>query len=124
QVYVPSAGASAEALMQGQLAAQRQAAYRARIADFDAQIAHGEATLAAAKSEEEGLSQRLDGLQEIDEMHASLFKAGNGSRLSFLQGRDLSFDTKVALARVRGQHAETTQMIDQTRAEKQNYIED
>ncbi|MGV8854204.1 MAG: HlyD family type I secretion periplasmic adaptor subunit [Devosia sp.] len=124
EVYTPPAGASAEALMQGRLAAQRQAAYQARIADFDAQIAHGEATLVAAASEEQVLSQRLDGLQEIDQMHASLFEAGNGSRLSFLQGRDLSFDTKVALARVRGQHAETTQMIHQTQSEKQNYVED
>lgn len=124
KVYAPPPGASAEALMQGQLAAQRKAAYDAKLADFEAQIAHGQASLVAAKAEEEVLGQRLEGLQEIDNMRATLFEAGNGSRLSFLQGRDLSFDTKVALARVRGQYAETTQMLDQTRAERQNYIED
>ena len=124
ETYAPPEGASAEALMQGQLAAQRQAAYRAKIADFDAQIAHGEATLVASEAEEVVLGQRLEGLQEIDNMRSTLFEGGNGSRLSFLQGRDLSFDTKVALVRVQGQRAETAQMLEQTRAERQNYIED
>lgn len=124
EVYAPPDSASAEALMQGQLAAQRKAAYRAKIADFDARIAHGEATLVASRAEEEVLGQRLEGLQEIDDMRASLFEDGNGSRLSFLQGRDLSFDTMVGLARVQGQYAETFQMLEKIRAEKQNYIED
>jgi HlyD family secretion protein len=122
--YAPPANASPEARMQAQLATQRAAAYRARLADFDAQIAHGEATLAAAAAEQKVLADRLGGLEEMDSMRASLLEGGNASRLAFLQGRDVSFDTRVALTRNQGQQAETAQMLDQTRAEKQNYIED
>ncbi len=122
--YAPPANASPEALMQAQLATQRAAAYRARLADFDAQIAHGDATLAAAAAEQKVLADRLGGLEEMDSMRASLLEGGNASRLAFLQGRDVSFDTRVALTRNQGQQAETAQMLDQTRAEKQNYIED
>jgi HlyD family secretion protein len=122
--YTPPPNASAEALMQAQLAAQRTAAYQAKLADYDAQIAHGEATMVAAKAQEAMLDQRLAGLEEIDTMRASLFDGGNGSRLSLLQSRDVSFDIKVTLAQVKGQYAEAVQQRDQTRAEKQNYIED
>jgi HlyD family secretion protein len=123
-IYAPSADASAEALMQGQLAARRLAAYRARLSDFEAQIAHGEAILAAAKAEEAMLEQRLAGLQEIEDMHASLADTGNGSRLALLQSRDISLELQVTLTRVRGQYTAAVQQLDQTRAERQNYIED
>lgn len=122
--YAPSADASAEALMQGQLAARRLAAYQAKLADFEARIAHGEAILAAAKAEEAMLDERLAGLQEIEDMRASLADTGNGSRLALLQSRDLSLDLQVTLTRVRGQYAAAKQQLDQTRAERQNYIED
>ncbi|KKC38835.1 hypothetical protein WH87_08085 [Devosia epidermidihirudinis] len=122
--YVAPAGASSEAQMQGQLAAQRYAAYQAKLADFDAQIAHVNATLEASKAQEAMLDKRLTGLQEIQTMHETLADAGNGSRLNFMQSRDLSLDIQVTLTQVRGQYAEAVQQLEQTRAERQNYIED
>ncbi|WP_323014544.1 HlyD family type I secretion periplasmic adaptor subunit [Devosia sp.] len=122
--YTPASDASAEALMQGQLADQRYAAYQAKLADYDARIAHGEASMVAAKAQQEMLEQRLAGLEEIDAMRASLLDGGNGSRLSLLQSRDVSLDIKVTLAQVQGQYAEAVQQRDQAQAEKQNYIED
>ncbi|RYE78353.1 MAG: HlyD family type I secretion periplasmic adaptor subunit, partial [Hyphomicrobiales bacterium] len=70
QVYSPPPDASSEAIMQGQLSAQRQAAYQAKLDDYEAQIAHGQAVLVATKSEETVLKERLSGLQEIQTMHA------------------------------------------------------
>lgn len=123
-VYAPAARASPEALMQGQLAAQRLAAYQAKLDDFEAQIAHGQAVLAATKSEETMLGIRLAGLQEIQTMHASLADTGSGSRLTYLQAQDVSLDIQVSLTRLGGLYAEAVQQLDQTRAERQNYIED
>ncbi|MET3925247.1 HlyD family type I secretion periplasmic adaptor subunit [Devosia sp. 2618] len=122
--YTPPPNASAEALMQGQLAAQRLAAYQAKLDDYDAQIGHGNATMAAAKAQEAKLEQRLEGLQEIQTMHATLADTGNVSKLTFMQSRDLSLDLQVTLAQVNGQYAEAVQQLEQVQAERQNYIED
>ena len=123
-LYAPPPDASPEALMQGQLAAQRLAAYQAKLDDFDAQIAHGEAVLQATKSEQTMLGKRLAGLQEIDTMHASLADSGNGSRLTFLQSQDVSLDIQVSMTRLSGQYDAAEQQLDQTRAERQNYVAD
>jgi HlyD family secretion protein len=124
EVYVPPAGASAEALMQGQLSAQRHSAYQAKLDDFDAQIAHGEAVLSATRSEEDMLNQRLAGLQEIQSMHGTLATSGNGSKLAFLQSQDVSLDLRVSLTRLSGQYSVATEQLQQARAERQNYVED
>lgn len=122
--FVAPANAPPEVAMQGQLAAQRYAAFQAKLADFDAQIAHVQATLDASTAQEAVLQQRVDGLQEIQDMHSTLADSGNGSRLSFMQSRDLSLDLQVTLTQVRGQYAESVQQLLQTQAERQNYIED
>ncbi|WDR06217.1 HlyD family type I secretion periplasmic adaptor subunit [Devosia rhodophyticola] len=123
-LYQPPLGSSPEARMQGQLAAQRLAAYNSRLADFDAQIAHGQAVIDKTKSEEQTLGDRLAGLQEIQSMYSTLADSGNGSRLTFLQSRDVSLDIEVTLTQVRGQAAEAAQQIEQTRAERQNFVEE
>ena len=122
--FVPGAGASPEARMQAELAAQRRAAYDARLADFDARLAHDQAIMQASSAQQAVLGERLSGLREIQEMHDSLASTGNGSRLAFLQSRDVSLDLQVTLTQVEGQYAEAVQQYFQTRAERQNYIED
>ena len=124
ELFVPPEGASAEAIMQGQLARQRQAAYEAKLGDFDAQIAHSQAMMDAATAQQTVLAERIAGLKEIETMHETLADAGNGSRLSFLQSRDLSLDLQVTMAQLEGQYAQAGQQLKQIRAERQNYIED
>ena len=70
------------------------------------------------------LVKRLDGLHEIDRMRDTLVGKGAGSRLNYLQGHDLSLDTEATLDRIRGNQLETTQTIEQARAERQTFIED
>lgn len=123
-VYEPGENPSPEARMQAELAAQRRSAYDARLDDFAAQIAHSQAMIDAAADQQAVLGKRIAGLQEIQDMHATLADAGNGSRLTFLQSRDLSLDLQVSLTQVKGAHAEALQQLAQTRAERQNYIED
>jgi HlyD family secretion protein len=122
--YVPPRDASPEAVMQGELARQRRAAFEARLADFDAQIGHGEALMQAARAQETTLGARLAGLREIQDMHSTLAESGNGSRLAFLQSRDLGLELEVTLTQVQGQYAEALHGLEQVRAERQNFIED
>lgn len=124
KLYEPPPGASPEAEMQAELARQRRAAYRARLSDFDAQIAQGTAMLAASKSEEAALAKRLAGLEEIETIHGKLAQTGNGSQLTYLQSQDVSLDLRVSLARLQGQYSQAEQQLERARAERQNYIED
>lgn len=124
ELFVPGKDASEEAIMQGQLARQRHAAYAAKLSDFNAQMAHSRAMMDAAEAQESALAERIAGLKEIDNMHATLADAGNGSRLAFLQSRDLSLDLQVSLAQLKGQHAQAFEQLNQIRAERQNFIED
>ncbi|WP_172123500.1 MULTISPECIES: HlyD family type I secretion periplasmic adaptor subunit [unclassified Devosia] len=123
-VYAPPLHASPEAQMQAELARQRRAAFEARLADFDAQIAHGEALMQAAKAQEVTLRRRLGGLREIQDMHSTLADSGNGSRLAFLQSRDLGLELEVTLTQVQGQYAEALHGLQQVQAERQNFVED
>lgn len=122
--YVASSKARDDEVLQARLFTQRNAFREARLRDFDTQIAHGQATLAAAREDEAVLVRRLEGLREIDKMRQTLFDKGAGSRLSYLQGRDVSLDIEASLARVRGNQLETAQTLEQTRAERQAFIED
>jgi hemolysin D len=92
QSYVAPRGARADEILQAQLSGQREAFYDAKLHDFDTQIAHAEATRTAGREEETVLVKRIDGLREIDRMRETLVGKGAGSRLSYLQGHDLSLD--------------------------------
>ncbi len=122
--FEPGPNATEDQATQARLYRQRAASYAAKLRDFDAQIAHAEASLGAAKDEASVLEQRLKGLKEIDLMRSTLFEKGSGSRLTFLQGRDQTYDMEGALARVRGDETETTQLLVQLGAQRQNFIED
>lgn len=122
--YAPGADASPEALMQQQVFNQRQLAYAARIADFDAQIAQNQAVLEASTAQQAALEQRLEGLQEIETMRFDLAETGNGSRLALLESRDLGLDLQVVVSQIAGQYAQAAEQLNKTRAERQNFIED
>lgn len=124
KLYVPPANPNADQATQADLAKQRAAFYEARVNDFDAQIAHADAMLTADRSQEAVLDERLAGLQEIDTMRSSLAESGSGSRLSYLQSRDLSLDTQATLSRVRGDMSEAQQMLAQVKAQRQTFMED
>ena len=83
-------------------------ALRARHADDIAQMLQG----------------RVAGLQEIDDMNAALASKGNGSRLTYLQARDVSLDTEATLSRTQGDRIQAQQTLAQTKAERQTFIED
>jgi hemolysin D len=122
--YIVPPDATDDELPQAQLSEQRAAFYAAKLRDFDAKMAHAQATLTAAESEEAVLSRRLDGLKEIDDMRASLLETGNGSRLTFLQDRDTSLQTEETLSRLRGDQVEMGQTLEQAKAERQAFIEE
>jgi HlyD family secretion protein len=124
KTYAVPQGARADQLLQVQLFSQRKAFYDAKLRDYDTQIAHAEATLAASHSEEAVLVKRLAGLHEIDQMRETLFDQGTGSRLSYLQGRDVSLDLEAGIGRIRGNQLETAQTLEQAKAERQAFMED
>ncbi|HTJ56865.1 MAG TPA: HlyD family type I secretion periplasmic adaptor subunit [Devosiaceae bacterium] len=124
RLYRAPDGASKDQLTQADLAEQRAAFFKARLNDFDAQIAHADAMIVADTNQEAVLTQRIAGLKEIDEMNASLAERGNGSRLTYLQARDLSLDTEATLSRTRGDRAQAEQTMEQAKAERQSFIED
>ena len=124
KLYVAPADPTADEVTQASLAEQRAAFFTARLNDFDAQIAHAQAMAAADNAQVAVLDQRLAGLQEIDDMHASLAKTGSGSRLTYLQGRDVSLDTQTTLSQVRGDLVESQKTAEQARAQRQTFIED
>ncbi len=97
--YVVDAAASSEALSQAQLYERRQAFYNAKLRDYDSQIAEAETAINAADREETLLTSRLDGLHQIDDIRQTLMDSGRGSRLVYLQARDLSLDAEASLAR-------------------------
>ena len=116
--------ASPEEVMQAQLYEQRQLAFAARLADFDAQIARSQAAIDAAGAQQAAINKRLDGLSQIEEMRASLAESGNGSQLSLLESRDLSLELRVSLSQIEGLRAEAVEQRKQTLAERQNFVED
>lgn len=122
--YAVAAGASSEEQLQAELFDQRQAYYSAKLRDFDTQLAQAKATLVADRQQQDVLERRLDGLHQIDDMRRKLLDSGTGSRLSYLQGRDLSLDIEASLEAVRGRQEQTSQAIEQTAAERQTFIED
>lgn len=122
--YTAPAGASDTQVLQSRLYDQRKAFYDAKLNDFDAQIAHGNATLATGKTQQAVLEKRLNGLHEIDGMRQTLFDKGSGSRLSYLEGRDVSLDLETTLERMRGSQIEASQALAQVQAERQSFIED
>ena len=103
---------------------QRARAYAAKLRDFDGRIGQAEASITAADTEEAVLLKRLQGLYEIDEMHRTLRKSGSGSRLVYLQSRDLSLETEADLGRLHGTRLETVQTLAQARAERESYVEE
>jgi HlyD family secretion protein len=124
KLYQAPPAATPEQRVQAELAAQRAAFFKAKLADYDAQVAHAEAMVAADRNQADVLTKRIAGLKEIDDMNASLASSGNGSRLTFLQARDLSLDTETTLSRVQGDQMQSQQTVEQTRAEKQSFMED
>jgi HlyD family secretion protein len=124
KTYTVPQDARADQLLQSQLFSQRKAFYDAKLRDFDTRIAQAEATLTASHGEEAVLIKRLEGLHEIDQMRETLFDQGTGSRLSYLQGRDVSLDLEAGLGRIRGNQLETAQTLEQAKAERQAFIED
>jgi HlyD family secretion protein len=122
--YEPPAQPTADEILQAGLFSQRKAYYDAKLHDFATQTAQAAATLAAARDEEGVLIKRLDGLHQIDDMRSTLADKGTGSRLSYLQGHDLSLDVEANLGRVRGSQTETRQTLEKAKAERETFIED
>jgi hemolysin D len=124
KTYTAPEGSSDTQVLQARLYDQRKAFYDAKLRDFDTQVAHGEATLETSKTEQAVLEKRLSGLQEIDTMRQTLFDKGSGTRLAFLEGRDLSLDLETTIERIRGSQVEAREALTQVEAERQSFIED
>jgi hemolysin D len=116
--------AAGELQLQYRLHRQKKAAFEAKLADLDQQIARAEAGLATSLAEEDVNRKRLATLTEIEEMRTTLLDRQSGSRLNLLQSRDLRLDIESAIARAGGQRKEMTHGLAKARAEKQAFIED
>lgn len=123
-VYVAPANATTDQETQGELAAQRAAFFTARLNDFDAQIAQAQATVDSDADQIAVLTKRIAGLKEIDAMNASLANSGSGSRLTFLQARDVSLETEVTLSAAKGGEAQARQQLASIQAQRKTFVED
>lgn len=124
EIYTAPPDATPDQRTQADLAAQRAAFHAAKLSDFDAQIAHAQAMVEADRGQADVLGRRIAGLKEIDTMNASLAQSGSGSRLAFLQARDLSLDTETTLSRVLGDLSQSQQTVEQTRAARETFVAD
>ncbi|QUS36892.1 HlyD family type I secretion periplasmic adaptor subunit [Falsirhodobacter algicola] len=124
QSYAPGPDASEEETLQAALHQRRQAYFDATLQDYDSRVAEAEATVTATRGEETLLQKRLDGLHQIDDMRLQLIDTGGGSRLLYLQQRDLSLEAESGLERLRNERLEAIQRLAQARAGATAFVED
>jgi len=122
--YEPAGEVDADEQLQLRFYLQRKAAYDSQLRNFDDQIGRVEASLQAGRDEERLLTQRVDTLQQVEQMRQELLASQTGSRLNYLVAKDTRLDIEAELAKNRGSQAEMTLAIDKARAERQAYIEE
>lgn len=122
--YIVANPSSADEVLQRKMFLQRKSAFDAQIANYDAQVASAKANLKTAQDEEKVLVERLDTMQAIERMRASLAEKEVGSRLNLLLSRDARLEVESNLARVRGNIADSEHRVDKSRADRQVFAED
>ncbi|AWM88942.1 HlyD family type I secretion periplasmic adaptor subunit [Microvirga sp. 17 mud 1-3] len=124
RTYQPSNPSSPEQLVEAKLAAQRKAFSESRLRNLDEEIARSEASLAKSRQEEAILSQRLTGIQDIEQMRMVLLEHQTGSKLNLLQARDMRLDVEAMLARTKGAQVEAGHELEKARSQRQEFIND
>jgi len=124
RIYLPSNSSSPEQLVESKLAAQRKAFSESRLRNLDEEIARSEASLAKSRQEEAILTQRLSGIQDIEQMRMVLMEHQTGSKLNLLQARDMRLDVEAMLARTKGAQVEAGHELEKARSQRQEFIND
>ncbi|WP_037079863.1 HlyD family type I secretion periplasmic adaptor subunit [Rhizobium sp. CCGE 510] len=122
--YTKMAGDTPDQILQAQLFGQRRAFYAAQLQNFEQQIAGQSASLAASKNQEAVLTQRRDGLSQIEAARERLYNTQSGSLITLLGSRDARLDVESDLTAVRGRADEAAHSYAKLRADRQAFIED
>lgn len=122
--YALTGADSADAVLQGNLLAQRRAFYSAQLTTFDAQIASARANLQTGQDDEAVLTQRLETMKSIESMRTTLMDKQVGSRLNFLLSQDARLEVESNLSKARGNQVDTAHKIEKASADRQVFIEE
>ncbi|MBI5920078.1 MAG: HlyD family type I secretion periplasmic adaptor subunit [Betaproteobacteria bacterium] len=97
--------ANADTKLQAQLAAERQANYRAQMTKLEQNIARLRATIDTNQRDQQMLAERVRSLKEIEAMQEKLTSMQYGSRAKLLESQDkrLEVEREMLLARSREQ---------------------
>lgn len=102
---------------------QRQAEYRASVANFDAQIGNAEAIVAQYQQDADQYRKRMALASNVQDMYAPLVKKGYVSRQQFATASDSKEEMSRLLNQAQNQIAAQQQSAAAARAQKTAYIE-
>lgn len=122
--YPAPPDASSDQKLQNALFQQRIAYSRARMQNFDQQIAGQMATIVSSSDQEKILTGRLETLTKIEAAREGLFEKDAGSLIVFLDAKDARLDVAVTLSAVSGRSVEAHHAVLKLRAEKQAFVEE
>ncbi|HZU88020.1 MAG TPA: HlyD family type I secretion periplasmic adaptor subunit [Stellaceae bacterium] len=118
-----SGGGDSYGMLQESIWRQRQAEYRAGIADFDARIRSDEAIIAKARQDAAVFKKRLKLAGAVETMKSTLERQGYESRLNMLAATDVRLDIGRQLAESERQIEQSRHDADSLRAQRAVYIE-
>jgi hemolysin D len=100
----------------------RRAEYTAALSSSDADIARYQAALATSRKAQQGLTERMNVIGEIETMRQDLYKLSVGSRLNLLTTQLDRLSLSDQLAEKQYQEKELLQQIASAREQKEKYI--
>lgn len=122
--YSAVAGSSPAERLQALMFVQRRAFHLSQLKNFDQQIAGQYAAITGSKDQEAILSNRRDGLVQIEQARETLYERETGSLLNLLGSRDARLDVESTLAQLRGAEVAARHMLAKLEAERQAFVDD
>jgi len=110
--------ANADAKLQAQLAAERQANYRAQMSKLEQNIARLRATIDTNQHDQQMLAERVKSLKEIEVMQEKLTSMQYGSRAKLLESQDKRLEVERELLLTRSREQELRRDLAANEAEK------
>lgn len=119
--YEPASAGDPHAMLQSAIYKERQLTYKARLADFDEQIAQAKATLETLKDNATSLSNRMKIAEQIEEMRLELQKRDVGSKLQWLVAHDQRLQISAELVATKNRQAEIQHQLRSLQAQRAAY---
>jgi HlyD family type I secretion membrane fusion protein len=120
--YVPSGTGTFETLQAG-IWQQRQAEYRATLADFDGRIRSADAQAAQAKRDAEEYAKRARLAGDLENMYKPLLNTGYVSKLQWMQAKDTQVEIGRLLADAEHQLKANTETLASLKAQRDAYVQ-